>query len=89
MIEVPLLNDERPVTTLSDAEVILVSEMMLPENLDKELSELLAMNRENELDEKGRLRLDEIMAVYGKGQLRKAQALAEAVKRGLREPLSF
>jgi hypothetical protein len=89
MIEIPLLNDERPVQELSDAEVIIVSEMMMPDDLHEEFSELLAMNREGELDEKGQQRLDEFTDLYGKGLLRKSQGLVEAVKRGLREPLSF
>jgi hypothetical protein len=53
----------------------------------KELSDLLARNREGVLDGESQLRLDELMRVYEHGLLRKSQALREAVRRGLREPL--
>lgn|SRR5262249_32626439 len=52
---------ERPVESLSDEEVLALSEMMLPSEQDTELSDLLARQRENELDEYGRQRLNELM----------------------------
>jgi hypothetical protein len=39
------------------------------------------------LDDDEKRRLDELMRVYERGLLRKAQALRAAVRRGLREPL--
>ena len=89
MVEVPLLNDERPMEALSDDEVMALAEIRFTSEQDDEFSDLLYLNREGGLDEKGRERLDEYMEVYKKGMLRKAEALRAAVERGLREPLSF
>lgn len=89
MIEIPLLEDERPIEVLSDAEVMALTELMFTDEQHDEFSELLAMNREGEIDAKGKERLDEFVKFYEKGLLRKAEALRVAVERGLREPLSF
>jgi polyphosphate kinase len=76
-----------PVESLSDNDVIRLSELQLPEEQQSELSELLSRNSENSLGEQDRRRLDELMRVYEHGLLRKAQALRVAVQRGLLEPL--
>lgn len=89
MVEVPLLNDERPIEVLSDDEVIALADLRFTNEQDEEFSDLLFMNREGELDDKGRERLNEYMKVYEKGMLRKSEALRIAVERGLRERLSF
>lgn len=81
--------NERPVESLSDEEVLALSEMKLSDDQDAALSDLLARQRENQLDEDGRHRLNGLMRVYENGLLRKAQALRVAVERGLREPLRF
>lgn len=83
------MDDEQPVETLSDAEVLALTELKFTVEQDEELSYLLAMNREGDLDDKGQERLAEFMKVYAKGLLRKAEALRIAVERGVREPLSF
>jgi hypothetical protein len=59
---------------------------LTPEQQDA-LSTLLERSRENTLDDDQRRRLDELMRVYERGLLRKAQALRAAVQRGLLEPL--
>jgi hypothetical protein len=48
------------------------------------LSNLLDRNREGELDNEEVNQLDELMQVYRRGLVRKAQALKVAVERGLR-----
>ena len=78
---------DKPVKYLSDSEVLALSESYLPSEQQEELSELLALHCEGELDAKGKDRLDGLMDVHNHGFLRKAQALREAVSRGLREPL--
>lgn len=52
-----------------------------------ELSALLARQREGALDDVARRQLDELMAIYRRGMVQKAQALKVAVERGLRPPL--
>jgi antitoxin component of RelBE/YafQ-DinJ toxin-antitoxin module len=78
-----------PVECLSDDEVLALSEMKFSDEQDETLSELLARQREGQLDSEGRRQLSELMRGYESGLLRKAQALRVAVERGLREPLSF
>jgi hypothetical protein len=51
------------------------------------LSELLDQQQAGRLDFQKRDELTALMQVYQEGLLRKATALSEAVKRGLREPL--
>ena len=80
---------EPPVENLSDEEVLALSEMMMPKEQDERLGELLAQQRENQLDPEGRKELAQLMWLYKQGMLQKSQALREAVERGLREPLVF
>jgi hypothetical protein len=79
--------EELPVELLPDEDVAALAAMTLDDDLQEELSELLSRNRGGQLDDEARRRLDELMRVYEHGLLRKAQALREAVRRGLREPL--
>lgn len=79
---------ELPVELLPDEEVLALSEMQMDSKQQEELSDLLARNREGMLDEQERMRLDELMQVYRRGLVRKAQALKVAVERGLRPPLN-
>ncbi len=78
---------ELPVESLSDDEVLALCDLQLSEAEQADLSALLADNREGQLDAAGRARLDRLMYEYDRRLLRKAQALREAVERGLREPL--
>ena len=59
----------------------------MDEDQQRELSHLLAGNRESLLDAESQARLDELMQIYRRGLVRKAQALKVAVQRGLRPPL--
>ena len=78
---------ELPVEHLSDAEVLALSELNFTPEQQEEFSRLLEQNREGTIDDDGRERLDRLMGIYERGLLRKSQALHEAVRRGLREPL--
>ncbi len=78
---------EPSVESLSDAEVLALSHAMMDPKDDEELSDLLTGNQEGTLQERERRRLDELMAVYRRGLVRKAQALRVAVERGLRPRL--
>lgn len=81
--EVPELHVE----SMSDEEVLALADLRLSDEEDEELSELLALNREGEIDDVGMQRLNELMRIYQIGMLHKSQGLCEAVLRGLREPL--
>jgi hypothetical protein len=59
----------------------------MPESQQQELSDLLADQRENQLTEAGRIRLDALMQLYQQRMVRKAEAIRAAVQRGLIPPL--
>ena len=72
------------VETLSDAAVLARSSLQLPPAQDARLSELLDDQQADQLTDAGRMELAELLQTYRVGLLRKAQALGEAVRRGLR-----
>jgi len=76
-----------PVTLLSDDEVLALRDLHLDTTCQRELDALLARQREGMLTESGRVRLEELLAAYRRDMVRKAQALREAVARGLQPPL--
>ena len=79
---------ELPVDALDDASLLLLCDLRLSSAEQAELDALLAANREGELDDAGKSRLDACMQAYDRQLLRKSQALREAVARGLRKPLA-
>jgi hypothetical protein len=79
---------EVPVNALTDSEVLALADLQMSADEASELSELLGSNREGALDPGGTLRLEQLMAVYRNGMVRKAQAMQEAVARGLKPPLN-
>ncbi len=78
---------EMPVEAMPDEEMLALAELQLTTEQQATLSDLLAQNREDTLNDERRRQLDELMGAYERGLLRKAQALRVAVQRGLREPL--
>jgi uncharacterized protein YbgA (DUF1722 family) len=60
----------------------------MSEDQQRELGDLLARQREGSLDGIERRRLNELMDLYRRGMVQKAQALKVAVDRGLQPPLS-
>ena len=76
-----------PMAGLSDREVVELAELQLPPSQDKRLSALLNRQQAKGLSEAERIELQMLMQRYQEGLLRKAEALSEAVRRGLRAPL--
>lgn len=74
-----------PVGCLSDKEAMALSEMKFSDEQDSMLIDLLARQRESQLDSEGRRQLSELMRIYERGLLRKAQASRLAIERVLRE----
>jgi hypothetical protein len=72
---------------MSDESVLALADSQMEPRLDKRLSVLLDKQQDSELLDVERRELAALMQVYQEGLLRKAQALAEAVRRGLMEPL--
>jgi hypothetical protein len=79
---------EPAVELLPDDQLLALSDSQLGDNQQAELNALLARNREGPLSETECARLEELMHIYRRGLVRKAQALKVAVARGLRPRLS-
>ncbi len=77
-----------PVDCLSDGEILGLCDMQMADEDQNELSSLLARNREGQLDNTDRARLDTLIQTYRRGLVRKAQAWKVAVARGLRTALT-
>lgn len=76
-----------PVEQLTDAQVLALTDLRLPAAQDRRLSALLDRQQAGTTTTPERAELVALLQRYQEGLLRKAQALAEAVRRGLREPL--
>jgi hypothetical protein len=77
-----------PIETLSDAEVLALTALELPPAQDRRLSVLLEEQQAGSLNDPEQSELLTLMQAYQEGLLRKAQALQEAVRRRLCEPLA-
>lgn len=82
------LLDAKPVSELNDSEILELADSQMDAKQFSRFSQLL------DIQEAGKLNTEELrseflalMYVYQEGSLRKAQALNEAVRRGLRKPL--
>ncbi len=73
--------------SLSDSEVMAMSELQMESEQDVRLSQLLSKQQADTLSEAERPELWSLMQIYQTLLLKKAVALREAVERGLREPL--
>ena len=84
----PSALDLTPVAELSDKEVLAASKLRMDDAQGKRLGKLLDRQRTGSFDETERAEMAALMQVYNECLVRKAQSLAEAVRRGLREPLT-
>lgn len=73
----------RPLTGCSDAEVLALARMKMSAAEDQQMTELMDRQREDLITPLERNELDVLFRVYQVGNLRKAQGIAEAVRRGL------
>ena len=76
-----------PVSSLSDSQVLALTELQMQPAQDQRLSELLDRQQAGTLTEGQPAELHDLMEIYQEGLRRKASALSEAVQRGLMEPL--
>lgn len=75
-------------TTISDEDILALADMKMDETQNNRLSELQTKGKQSSLTEVERFELLSLLQIYQLGQLRKSEALAEAVRRGLRDPLA-
>lgn len=78
----------KPVESLTDEEVLTLTELEMPSSQDQRLSKLLNRQQAGILTLPEQSELLALMQVYQENLLQKARALREAVQRGLREPLA-
>jgi hypothetical protein len=78
---------EAVVELLPDDQVLALCDGQMEDARQEEVSDLLARNREGLLQGPERERLEELMGVYRRGLVRKAQAWKVAVERGLKPRL--
>lgn len=76
------------VSKLKDDEVLQLATGKMQETQNDRLGELQALGKVQDLTESERYELLALLQVYQLGQLRKSEALAEAVKRGLLHPVA-
>ncbi|MBW4516084.1 MAG: hypothetical protein KME11_12780 [Timaviella obliquedivisa GSE-PSE-MK23-08B] len=88
---IPLLsahiNTLPTVTELTHEQLLALTELQLEPEQDTQLSHLLDQQQAGTLSPEAHLELEALMQNYQEGLLRKATALAEAVKRGLIAPV--
>jgi hypothetical protein len=75
------------VTNLSDQDVLELADLKLGSEQNERLGDLQSKGKAEGLTQTEQFELLGLMQIYRLGMLRKAQGLAEAVRRGLRKPL--
>jgi hypothetical protein len=76
-----------PISSLSDDDVLALADLKLDPAQNERLGELQERGKQQALTEAERTELLSLLHIYQTGQLRKSEALAEAVRRGLRDAL--
>ncbi|MEZ4680127.1 MAG: hypothetical protein R2932_38500 [Caldilineaceae bacterium] len=78
---------EQQVISLSNEEVLALTKVQMDESQGKRLNKLLEKQQEGTLEAEDHLALMALMQIYNQLWLRQAEALAEAVKRGIHPPM--
>lgn len=78
---------EKPVRSLSEEEIQDLCNMRMESYQGRQLSQLLEKQREGVLNDEERQEMLALMQIYNRLWIRQSEALAEAVRRGQREPL--
>ncbi len=86
--ELPSISQQTPIADLTDDEVLALSEAKMDKIQNQRLGDLQTNGKVTRLTEAERYELLALLHIYQFGQLRKSEALAEAVKRSLCKPLS-
>jgi hypothetical protein len=81
------ISNQLEISHLLDSEVIELANLKMDPVQNQRLGELQAKGKNTGLTEDEGYELSVLISIYQRGQLKKSMALAEAVRRGLREPL--
>jgi hypothetical protein len=79
--------DSVPVEFLEDEQVLALSNLMMSQEQQEKLNALLERQSERKIDSTAQKELDTLMLIHNRLLLRKSEAVAVAVQRGLRPPL--
>lgn len=79
--------EEKPVATLSDAEVLALTKIQMNESQGRRLNHLLDMQQAGTLQDEDYPALMALMQIYNQLWVRQSEALAEAVTRGIHPPM--
>ncbi len=80
--------DPNNLELMSDQEILFLVDLRMMDSQDQQLSSLLDKQQAGTISAVESISLNNLMAVYREGLACKANALKEAVKRGLMDPLS-
>lgn len=83
----PQLDASTPISTLADDEILGLANAKMELSQNERLGYLQTKGKANGLTPAEQTELLALIHIYQIGQLRKSQALAEAVQRGLQSPL--
>lgn len=78
----------QPVTELPDQELLKLADLRMETAQGERMGVLLERQQSGTLDDPARQELAALTQVYHENLVRKAQALRETVRRGLREPIT-
>ncbi|GEM_PF-336388 len=78
---------ELPVNELSDHQLLALTKIKMKKMQGQRLTELLAKQSDGTLTHPERYEMLTLAQIYGQLWIRQAEALAESVRRGLRQPL--
>lgn len=85
---VPNLDRQSPIAELPDHEVLSLANTKMDEIQNQRLGYLQTKGKATGITNAERYELFALLQIYQLGQIRKSEAMAEAVGRGLRNPLS-
>jgi hypothetical protein len=77
-----------PVSSLTDDEIVELADLKMSPAQNRRLGELQAQGKASGLTPAGQFELLTLIQLYQVGQIRKSEGLAEAVRRGLKKPLT-
>jgi hypothetical protein len=87
-IKLSLPDEMQAMSNLPDEEVAALTDLRMEPEADRRLSALLSRQQADQLPDLERAELAALMREYEVALVRESQAMAEAVRRGLRPPLS-
>jgi predicted transcriptional regulator len=81
-------SSELVIESLPDNQVLTLCNLQMENQQQELLTELLARQREGQLNDNENTQLDELMQIYRQGLVRKAKAVKVAVERGIIPPIN-